>query len=32
MTKIQNSKQVSVIGHWILEFIWDLVLEIWDFN
>ena len=32
MTKIQNSKQVLVIGYWILEIIWNLVLEIWNFK
>ena len=31
MTKIQNSKQVLVIGYWNLKFIWNLVLEFWDF-
>jgi hypothetical protein len=27
MTKIQNLKR---FGHCVLEFIWNLVLEIWD--
>ena len=31
MTKIQNSKQV-VFGYWNLKFIWDLMVEIWDFK
>jgi hypothetical protein len=31
MTKIQNSKPGLAIGYWILNFIWNLVLEFWDF-
>jgi hypothetical protein len=30
MTEIRNSNAVWVIGSWILEFICNLVLEIWD--
>ena len=31
MTKIQNSKPVSVIWYWNLKFVCNLVLEVWDF-
>jgi hypothetical protein len=32
MTKIQNSKPVSVIWYWNLRFVCDLVLGVWDFT
>jgi len=32
MIKIKNSKPVSVIEFWVLRFICNLVLEIWDFQ
>jgi len=32
MTKIQNSKPVSVIWYWNLKFVCDLVLGVWDFT
>jgi len=31
MTKIQNSKPVSVIWYWNLRFVCNLVLGVWDF-
>ena len=31
MTKIQNSKPVSVIWNWNLRFVCNLVLGVWDF-
>ncbi len=32
MTEIRNSNAVWVIGFWILEFICNLVLGIWDYE
>jgi len=31
MSKIQNTKPVSVIWYWNFEFVCNLVLGIWDF-
>jgi len=32
MTEIQNSKPVSVFGHWDLRYICYLVLEFWELS